>query len=80
MQQHLSLFQTFRNVGIGVNLHYTPVHLQPYYRNLGFQEGMFPEAEKYGKEAISLPLYPTMTAIQQQKVIKLVKQNIKDFQ
>jgi UDP-4-amino-4,6-dideoxy-N-acetyl-beta-L-altrosamine transaminase len=73
MQQHLSLFQTFRNEGIGVNLHYTPVHLQPYYRNLGFQDGMFPQAEKYGKEAISLPMYPKLTDENQRKVITILK-------
>jgi UDP-4-amino-4,6-dideoxy-N-acetyl-beta-L-altrosamine transaminase len=75
-QQHLPLFQRFRNEGIGVNLHYTPVHLQPYYRNLGFKDGMFPESEKYGKEAISLPMYPILTNMQQKKVISLLKQNL----
>ena len=73
MQQHLSLFQTFRNKGIGVNFHYTPVHLQPYYRDLGFQDEMFPEAEKYGKEAISLPLFPKLTDEKQNKVIIILK-------
>jgi len=72
-QQHLSLFQEFRNKGIGVNLHYTPVHLQPYYRNLGFKRGDFPESEKYGKEAISLPLYPSLTDEKQNKVITILK-------
>ena len=72
-QQHLSLFQAFRNKGIGVNLHYTPVHLQPYYRNHGFQEGMFLEAEKYGKEAISIPLFPRLTDEEQSKVITIIK-------
>jgi UDP-4-amino-4,6-dideoxy-N-acetyl-beta-L-altrosamine transaminase len=75
-QQHLSLFQVFRNEGIGVNLHYTPVHLKTYYRNLGFQDGMFPETEKYGKEAISLPIYPSMEDRKQNRVIKLLEQNI----
>jgi UDP-4-amino-4,6-dideoxy-N-acetyl-beta-L-altrosamine transaminase len=72
-QQHLSLYQKFRNEGIGVNLHYTPVHLQPYYRILGFQDGMFPEAEKYGKGAISLPLFPELTAEKQNIVINILK-------
>ena len=47
-QQHLNLFEALRKNGIGVNLHYIPVHLQLYYRRLGFQEGNFPEAEAYG--------------------------------
>ena len=50
-----------------------PVHLQPYYRSLGFQDGMFPEAEKYGKEAISLPLYPNLTNEEQGRVIAILK-------
>ena len=54
---------------IGVNLHYSPVHLQPFYRKLGFQEGNFPEAESYGKEAISIPLYPALTDVKQNRVI-----------
>jgi len=71
--QHLSIFEKFRSEGIGVNLHYMPVHLQPYYRNFGFQEGDFPEAEKYGKEAISLPIFLKLTAEKQNRVIALLK-------
>jgi UDP-4-amino-4,6-dideoxy-N-acetyl-beta-L-altrosamine transaminase len=55
---HRRVFDGLRAAGIGVQLHYTPVHLQPYYRRLGFQEGDFPEAEAYATNAISLPLYP----------------------
>ena len=55
---HRQVFDGLRAAGIGVQLHYTPVHLQPYYRRLGFQEGDFPEAEAYATNAISLPLYP----------------------
>ena len=67
--QHLSLFKKLLNDGIGVNLHYIPVHLQPYYRDLGFEKGDFPESEQYGKEAISLPLYPKLTTEKQNRVI-----------
>lgn len=55
---HRQVFEGLRSAAIGVQLHYTPVHLQPYYRRLGFQEGDFPEAEAYATSAISLPLYP----------------------
>ena len=55
---HRQVFDGLRAAGIGVQVHYTPVHLQPYYRRLGFQEGDFPEAEAYATNAISLPLYP----------------------
>lgn len=56
--RHRQVFEGLRAAGIGVQLHYTPVHLHPYYRRLGFQEGDFPEAEAYACNAISLPLYP----------------------
>jgi UDP-4-amino-4,6-dideoxy-N-acetyl-beta-L-altrosamine transaminase len=55
--------------GIGVNLHYIPIHLQPYYRKMGFARGDFPEAERYYQEALSLPIYPSMTFNQQDSVI-----------
>ena len=56
-QQHKQVFEGLRASGIGVQLHYSPVHLQPYYRALGFTEGEFPEAEAYASSAISLPLF-----------------------
>ena len=68
-QKHQKLFEKLQNEFIGVHLHYMPVHLQPYYRDLVFQEGYSPESEAYGKEAISLPLYPGMTVKQKNRVI-----------
>jgi UDP-4-amino-4,6-dideoxy-N-acetyl-beta-L-altrosamine transaminase len=55
---HRQVFEAMRDAAIGVNLHYMPVHLQPYYRELGFRKGMFSEAEAYGADAISLPMFP----------------------
>ena len=72
-QSHLEVFSTLREQGIGVNLHYIPVHTQPYYQRLGFKTGDFPEAERYYSEAISLPLFPTMTESQQDKVVTTLK-------
>jgi UDP-4-amino-4,6-dideoxy-N-acetyl-beta-L-altrosamine transaminase len=66
---HREVFEALREQGIGVNLHYIPVHTQPYYQRMGFKAGDFPEAERYYAEAISLPLYPTMTTAQQDQVI-----------
>ncbi|KPA88668.1 UDP-4-keto-6-deoxy-N-acetylglucosamine 4-aminotransferase [Pseudomonas asplenii] len=66
---HREVFEALRAAGIGVNLHYIPVHLQPYYRELGFAEGDFPEAERYYAEAISLPMYPDLGDEQQNYVI-----------
>jgi len=71
---HREVFDSLRKQGIGVNLHYMPVHLQPYYRNLGFGPGLCPEAERYAQEAISLPLYPGLTNEQQDQVINAMKE------
>ena len=54
------VFESLREQGIWVNIHYIPVHLQPDYRRLGFSPGMFPEAERYYQECITLPLFPAM--------------------
>ena len=75
-QDHFKLFKALRHKGIGVGLHYMPVHLQPYYRSLDFKEGNFPEAEAYGKEAISLPLYPGLRDGEQDHIITTLKQLI----
>ncbi|MDA7490991.1 UDP-4-amino-4,6-dideoxy-N-acetyl-beta-L-altrosamine transaminase [Synechococcus sp. AH-707-M23] len=66
--QHRQVFEGLRSAGIGVQLHYSPVHLQPYYRALGFAEGQFPEAEAYGSSAISLPLFPELSSADQKRV------------
>jgi UDP-4-amino-4,6-dideoxy-N-acetyl-beta-L-altrosamine transaminase len=75
---HRRIFDQMRASGIAVNLHYFPVHLQPYYRELGFREGQFPEAEAHGREAITLPLYPTMTDAAQDFVIDTVRRLVRD--
>ena len=67
---HRQVFEALRAAGIGVNLHYIPVHRQPYYERLGFNAGYCPEAERYYAEAISLPMYPGLTEAQQDKVIE----------
>ena len=69
---HLHVFQGLRAAGIGVQVHYTPVHLQPYYRQLGFSEGQFFEAENYSKNAISLPLYPGLSVADQQYIADML--------
>lgn len=71
---HLQIFEELRERGIGVNLHYIPVHLQPYYKHLGFQLGDFPQAERYYAEAISLPIYQSLNYAQQDKVISSLQE------
>ncbi|MBN2839423.1 MAG: DegT/DnrJ/EryC1/StrS family aminotransferase, partial [Coriobacteriia bacterium] len=56
-----AVYAALCDAGIGVNVHYIPVHLQPYYRDLGFAPGMFPVSEAYYERAITLPLYPAMS-------------------
>ena len=67
------VFDSLRQAGIGVNVHYIPVQTQPYYRKMGFKLGDFLEAEKYYTEAITLPLYPQLTKEKQDKVIVTLK-------
>lgn len=66
---HREVFESLREQGIGVNLHYIPVHTQPYYQRMGFKQGDFPEAERYYAEAISLPMFQTMSDAQQDEVL-----------
>lgn len=74
---HRAVFEELRNLGIGVNLHYIPVHLQPYYTSMGFALGDFPEAERYYGEAISLPIFQSMTDVQQDLVIEALETVLK---
>ncbi len=68
-KSHRQVFEALRQAGIGVNLHYIPVHTQPYYQTLGFQWGDFPQAEQYYREVISLPLYYGLTEADQDRVV-----------
>ena len=69
---HKQVFDALRENGIGVNLHYIPVHTQPYYQAIGYSEGNFPESESYYQEAISLPMFHGMTEDQQDTVVRLI--------
>ena len=71
---HKQVFEELRQAGIGVNLHYIPVHTQPYYRHLGFNWGDFPVSEYYYSTAISIPMYSAMTDADQDYVIKTLKE------
>lgn len=72
---HKQVFDALRENGIGVNLHYIPVHTQPYYQSMGFSDGDYPESENYYKEAISLPMFHSMT-IEQQDQVKVVLEKV----
>ncbi|MCY0856222.1 UDP-4-amino-4,6-dideoxy-N-acetyl-beta-L-altrosamine transaminase [Cupriavidus sp. D39] len=68
-----AVFDAMRAAGIHVNVHYIPVHTQPYYRALGFQPGAFPNAEAYYAGAISLPMYPGLSDQQQEFVTSTLR-------
>lgn len=67
-------FASLRASGIGVNVHYIPVHTQPYYRAFGFSDGDFPEAERYYAEAISLPIFPSLGDAEQDRVVAVLRE------
>ncbi len=68
-----AVFETLQAAGIGAQVHYIPIHLQPYYRELGFNPGDFPAAEAYYAGALSLPLYPTLTEGDQNRVCTILR-------
>ena len=71
------IFERMRSCGIGVNLHYIPIHTQPYYRELGFEWGQFPESESYYSEAISIPLYAGLSNADQNRVVAVLADSMK---
>ncbi len=76
-QGRKNLFEKLRKYNIGVQVHYIPVHLQPYYReNFGYKVGDYPKAEEYYKPTITLPLYPKMMDSEIQYVIDTFKKEL----
>lgn len=67
------IFKFLRSKGVLINLHYLPIHLQPYYKKLGFKKGDFPSAERYSQTAMSLPIYPDLKIRHQKKIVKVLK-------
>ena len=70
------VFAALRAARIGVNVHYIPIHTQPYYRHLGFMPGDFPAAESYYARAMSLPLFPALTDAQQERVAEVLRREL----
>lgn len=69
-----AVFDALRSAGIGVNVHYIPIHTQPYYQQLGFDWGDYPEAESFYERIISLPMFPELTGEQQQYIADTLRQ------
>jgi len=76
-KSHPDIFNRLRELGIGVQLHYIPVHLHPFYKNFGFCQGDFPIAEAYYQDAISLPMYATLTEVEQDSVVNALQLALK---
>ncbi|MBC8490727.1 MAG: UDP-4-amino-4,6-dideoxy-N-acetyl-beta-L-altrosamine transaminase [Bacteroidetes bacterium] len=73
-KKRAELYKYLKDNGVNAQIHYIPIHLQPFYKNkYGYGRGDYPVAEKYYDNALSLPLYPTLKNTEQEKVISLVK-------
>ena len=77
--QHRDVFEALRGKGIGTQLHYWPVHLNPYFRDLGFKEGDFINSEIYANRALSLPLFPGLKDVEINYVSHVLEETIKDI-
>jgi len=73
------IFNYFLKNKIDINLHYLPIHLHPFFRLKGFKERMYLVSEEYSKRAISLPIFPSLTFQNQNKVIKIIKKVFKKY-
>ncbi|OBT10383.1 UDP-4-amino-4,6-dideoxy-N-acetyl-beta-L-altrosamine transaminase [Shewanella sp. UCD-FRSSP16_17] len=71
------IFEKMREAGIGVHVHYIPIHLQPYYQELGFKKGDFPQAEAYYQSCLTLPLFPDLTSEELAFICGTLKELIK---
>ena len=71
------VFNFLRKKGIGVNVHYIPIHYHPFYQNLNFKKGYLPETEKYYEEALSLPIFPDLKLKDQKYIVNCLKEALK---
>ena len=67
------VFNELRESGVGVNVHYIPIHIQPYYQQFGFKDGDFPISESYYNRAITIPLFHSMTFNQQDQIVSILR-------
>ena len=76
-KSHNEIFDELRQSGVGVNLHYIPIHMQPYFENMGFKKGDFPIAENYYTRVISVPIYQNLIFETQDKIVSILKKILK---
>ena len=77
VERRRQVFDAMRAAHVGVNVHYIPIHTQPYYEALGFRRGDFPEAERYYEKALSLPIYADLSDAQQDAVVAALRQAVR---
>ena len=70
------VYSALRAANILVNLHYIPVYRQPYYEQMGFEAGYCPQAESYFSEVLSIPMYPDLTEIDQNRIVNTLRESI----
>ena len=75
---HRDLFNKLQRHNVGVNLHYIPLYKQPHYKNNGISQDKYPNSEGYYEQAISLPIYPTLTTVEQDQVVNTLIEAIKE--
>lgn len=75
-EDHLDIFSKLRKDNIGVNLHYMPIYLQPFYRRQGFRKGHCPNSESYARRAISLPIFPGLSSDDQDRVVSSLEKAV----
>ena len=76
---HRRFFNYLRSKKMFVNLHYLPIHLQPFYRKFGFKKNQFLIAEEYSKTAVSIPIYPNLKKKEQIKIINYIKSFLNEY-
>jgi len=73
VENRAEFYAKAHEAGLNLQVHYIPVHIQPYYKNLGFKDGDYPNAENYYKKTISLPLYSDLTDSDLEEIVKRVR-------
>jgi dTDP-4-amino-4,6-dideoxygalactose transaminase len=74
LDRRAAVYDHLRNAGIGVNVHYIPIHTQPFYQAMGFKDGDFPAAEAYYSRALTLPIHPNLTEVEQDHVVAALRE------
>jgi dTDP-4-amino-4,6-dideoxygalactose transaminase len=79
LKNYNKIYKEFYKNNLAVMLHYSPVHLQPFYKKKGFKIGDFPISENYAKRAFSIPNFPNLKIVDQKNVIKKVFKILKKY-